>query len=83
MKRLKTFDSSYFICKIQKQTPNHSITPNLYHYGTKTRIEFNESCFKQDSVTFNHKNVVNIYIVYDISKNFNISDYLTLENCLF
>ena len=38
---------------------------------------------KQDSVTFNHKKVVNIYIVYEISKSINISDYPTLENCLF
>ena len=26
---------------------------------------------------------VNIYIVYEISKNYNISSYPTLENCLF
>ena len=63
--------------------PNHSITPNLDYYGTKTRVEFNGSCLKQDIATFNHKKVVNIYIVYEISKSINISDYLTLENCLF
>ena len=40
------------------------------------------SCLKQDSVTFNHKKVVNIYIVYEISKSININDYPTLENCL-
>ena len=38
---------------------------------------------KQDSVTFNYKKEVNIYIVYEISKRINISDYRTLENCLF
>ena len=38
---------------------------------------------KQDSVTFNHKKVVNIYIVYEISKSININDYPTLEYCLF
>ena len=38
---------------------------------------------KQDKVTFNHGKVVNIYIVYEISKSINISDYPTLENCLF
>ena len=38
---------------------------------------------KQDSVTFNHGKVVNIYIAYEISKNINISDYPALENCLF
>ena len=26
---------------------------------------------------------MNIYTVYKISKNYNISNYLTLENCLF
>ena len=26
---------------------------------------------------------MNIYIVYEINKNFNISNYPTLENCLF
>ena len=65
------------------KTPNHSITPNLDYYGTKTRVEFNGSCLKQDSVTFNHGKVVNIYIVYEISKSINISDYPTLGNWLF
>ena len=49
------------------KTPNHSITPNLDYYGTKTRAKFNVSCFKQDKVTFNHKKVVNIYIAHEIS----------------
>ena len=65
------------------KTANHSITPFLDYYGTKTRVEFNGSCLKQDSVTFNHRKVVNIYIVYEISKSISISNYLTLENCSF
>ena len=65
------------------KTPNHSITPNLNYDGTKTRVEFKWSCLTQYKVTFNHGKVVNICIVYEISKNFNISDYLTLKNCLF
>ena len=65
------------------KTSNYSVTPSLDYYGTKTRLEFNGSCLIQDKVTFNHKKVVNIYIVYEISKNFNINDYPTLENCLF
>ena len=65
------------------RTPNHRISPNLDYYGTKTKVEFNGSCLKQDIVTFNHKKVVNIYIVYEISKSINISDYPILENCLF
>ena len=65
------------------KTANHSITPNLSYYGTPKRVEFNGSCLKQDKATFNHGKVVNIYIAYEISKSINISDYPTLENCLF
>ena len=62
---------------------NHSINPRLSYYGTKTRVEFNGSCLKQDKATYNHGTIVNIYIAYEISKNYNISSYPTLENCLF
>ena len=65
------------------KTTNHNISPNLDYYGTKTRVEFNGGCLKQDKVTFNHGKVVNIYIVYEISKSINIRNYPTLENCLF
>ena len=30
---------------------NYKITPELSYYGTKIRLEFNESCLKQDKVT--------------------------------
>ena len=62
---------------------NHSITPELSYCGTKTRVEFNGSCLKQDKAIYNHGAIVNIYIVYEISKNYDISSYPTLENCLF
>ena len=62
---------------------NHKITPELSFYGTKTRVEFNGSCLKQDKVTYNHEKIVNIYIFYEISKNYSISSYPTSENCLF
>ena len=65
------------------KTPNHIITPNLDYYDTKTRVEFNGSCLKEDKVTFNHEKVVNIYIVYEISKSMTISDYPTPVNYLF
>ena len=47
-------------------TPNHSVTPNLDYYGTKTRVEFTGNCWNQDEVTFNHGKEVTIYIVYGI-----------------
>ena len=42
---------------------NYSITPELGFYGTKTRVEFNESCLKQYKATHDLKTIVNIYIV--------------------
>ena len=60
-----------------------SNNPLLNYVGTKIRVEFKGSCLKQDKVSFNHGKIVNIYIVYEINKNFNISSYPTLENCLF
>ena len=53
------------------------------YVGTKIRIEFKGNCLKQDKISFDNGKVVNIYIVYEINKNFNISSYPTLENCLF
>ena len=38
---------------------------------------------KQHKITYNRGKAVNIYIFYKISRNINISNYLTLENCLF
>ena len=40
--------------------------PALDYYDTsKIRVKFTGSCLKQDKSTINHKNVVNIYIVYE------------------
>ena len=68
---------------IAPTTSDYSPNPQLSYLGTKTRLEFKESCLKQDKNTYDHGKVANIYIVYEISKNFNISSYSTLENCLF
>ena len=60
----------------------HLIT-ELSHYSTKTKVKFSGSCLKQDKATYSHGTIVNIYIVYEISKNYNINSYPTLENGLF
>ena len=62
---------------------NYSVTPFLDYHDTKTRVEINGSCLKQDKITYTHGKIVNIYIVYEISKSINISVYLTLKKCLF
>ena len=64
-------------------TNDYSLNPQLSYFATKTRAEFNGSSLKQDKIIYDHGKVVNIYIVYEIDKNFNISSYPTLEGCLF
>ena len=39
--------------------------------------------FETNKFISNHGKIINIYILYEISKSINISDYPTLENCLF
>ena len=62
---------------------NYSITPSLEYLGAEIRVKFNGSCLKQDKITYAYGKIVNIYIVFKISKNFNINSYPTLENCVF
>ena len=64
-------------------TSDYKLNPELSFFGTKIKVEFNGNCLKQDKTTYNHEKVVNIYIVYEISRNINISDYPIIENCLF
>ena len=52
---------------------NYSITPSLDYLGTKIRIKFRAICLKQDKITYTHGKIVNIYIVYEISKYLDIS----------
>ena len=49
----------------------------------KIKLKFNGICLVQDQITYTPQTIVNIYIVYEITKKNSISDYQTLENCLF
>ena len=49
-------------------TSNYSPNLQLSYPGTKTRLEFRGSCLKQDKIVFDHRKVVNIYIVYELIK---------------
>ena len=35
-------------------TSDYKLNPELRCFGTKTKVEFNGSCLKQDKVSFNH-----------------------------
>ena len=66
------------------KTSDYGLTPYLDYYDTnKIRVKFNGSCLKQDLSTLLYGGIVNVYIVYEITDNFNASSYSTLENCFF
>ena len=62
-------------------TDDNNFAPPFGYNGTKIR-KFNGSCLKQDKVTYNHRPVVNICIVYVLNLTLNSFDP-TLEKCLF
>ena len=65
------------------KTSDYEITPHLSYYNTnKIRVKL-DGGLKQDRTTLLHGGIVNIYIVYEITANFTVSTYGTLENCLF
>ena len=50
---------------------------------SKIRIRFNGSFLNRFPPTILHGDIVNIYIVYEITSDYSSINYPTLENCLF
>ena len=51
---------------------NNFPNPSLNYLGTKIRVRFRGSCLKQSKkISYTHRKVVNIYIVYEINKKYN------------
>ena len=59
------------------------LTPGASYYGHKTRGKFTGSCLKQLKVSYTHKKIVNIYIVYELGASGSHINDPTLNNCLF
>ena len=64
-------------------TPNKMLNLSVNCVGTKARVKLNVDCLKQERISFDHGKIVNIYIVYEMDRNVDISSYPMLENCLF
>ena len=64
-------------------TSNKTLNPSVNYVGTKAIAKFNGDCLKQDKITFDHRKIINNYIVYETERKVNISSYPALENCLF
>ena len=48
-------------------TSDNTLNPRLSYNDTKIKVQFTRSCLKQPRSTFIHKEVVNIYIVYELA----------------
>ena len=48
-------------------TSDDTLAPSSNYIDVRPRIKFDGHCLKQDKVTFSHKNVVGIDIVYEIN----------------
>ena len=64
-------------------TSDNSLTPELSYYDHNIRVKFTGSCLKQPKITYTHKEVVNIYIVYELGASTSHIDDPILKNCLF
>ena len=66
------------------KTNNYLLNPRMDHYDmSKIRIKFDGSFLNRFPPTILHGNIVNIYIVYEITSDYKDINYPTLENCLF
>ena len=64
------------------KTNNYSLNRRMDHYDTsKIRMKFDGSFLNRFSSTIFHGNIVNIYIVCEITRDYKDINYPTLENC--
>ena len=54
-------------------TSNKMLNPSVNYVGTNARVKFNGDSLKQEKVSFDHRKLINIDIVYEIDKRVNIS----------
>ena len=64
-------------------TSDNTLTPSINYYGDKARLKFTGSVLQQKTITYSHKKVVNLYVVYEITNFHSIDSYPTLTNALF
>ena len=62
---------------------NNILAAVLEDIANKEKVKFNGSCLIQDQITYTPKTIVNICIVYEMTKKSSISSYPAPENCLF
>ena len=63
-------------------TSNNSLSPFINNYVGKARLKFRGSILRQKAIIYNHKKVVNLYVVYEIT-DFKYNNNPILKNSLF
>ena len=53
------------------------------YHGSKIRVRFTRSILWQPKLSYTHRTIVNIYIVYELGASGSNDNDPTLKNCLF
>ena len=64
-------------------TSDNSLNPLIDCVDDKIRLKLNGSWLKQRKISYTHRNVVNVYIVYELGASSSHKNDRTLKNCLF
>ena len=64
-------------------TSDNSLAQALNYVGNKIRVKLDESCLKQDKITYINGTIVNTDIVYELILPFNYFDPTLEKSCLF
>ena len=66
-------------------TSDNSFAPKITDiHNSKIALKFEGNCLKQDKVSFAQRNMVNIFVVYEVNTwSRNLKSDFTFKGCLF
>ena len=65
-------------------TSDNNLTLTIsYYYAAKIKVKVTGSCLTQSKISYNHRDIVNIYIVYELGASGSNNSHPTLKYCLF
>ena len=67
--------------KVVSETDN-TLTPSINQFRDKAILKLTGSVLQQKTVTYSHKKVVNLYMVYETTNFHDTNNYPTLTNAL-
>ena len=61
-------------------TSHNSLAPGVSYNDTKTRVKFTGRCLKQPKISYTHRTIVHIYIVYELGASGSNNNNPRLKN---